>query len=188
METVTINGTKIALIVRGKLNTNHDPDLMAQHADVILPDGSPIGFFGKGDGLSGSSGSIGIGMDGIVYDYNLFQVYRPYYVNLIQAKRYKVKSTVLIITVTHTEALLFKNFWIQIKSNPKGFSLLGDNCSTHASEAFISAGILIRGIPGLDTPNNLFKQIITFRKNAKSYSGYVGFKKKTGGGFDLVID
>jgi hypothetical protein len=52
METVTFNGTKIALIVRGKLNTNRDPDLMAQHADVILPDGSPIGFFGKGDGLS----------------------------------------------------------------------------------------------------------------------------------------
>jgi hypothetical protein len=72
LETVTFDGTKIALIVRGKINTNHEPGLLAQHADAILPDGSPIGFFGEGDGKSGSGASVGLGMEGVVYDYNLF--------------------------------------------------------------------------------------------------------------------
>jgi hypothetical protein len=67
--------------------------------------------------------------------------------------------------------------------------LLGNNCSTHASDAFIAAGITNKGIPGLDTPNNLFKQLVAIRKKAKSYSGHIGFKAKAGGGgFDLVID
>ncbi len=189
METIVFDGTKIGLIVRGKTGVNHDPDLLAQHADVILADGSPMGFFGEGDGTSGSGGSFGLGMNGVVYDNSLFQVHRPYYVDLDEAKKYKVKSTVLIITVTKEEAQLFKSFWVKMQTNPGGFSLVGDNCSTNASDAFISAGISKKGIPGLDTPNNLFKQIITIRKTSKSYSGHIGFKKKaTGSGFDLVID
>ncbi len=189
METIIFDGTKIALIVRGKISVDHEPDLLAQHADVILADGSPFGFFGEGQGTSGSGGSIGLGMDGVVYDHALFQVHRPYYVDLDQAKKYKVKSTILVITVTEAEALLFKNFWVKLKANPGGFRLIGDNCSTHVSESFINAGIVNKGIPGLDTPNNFYKQLTTLRKKAKSYSGHVGFKKKTtGSGFDLVID
>lgn len=77
METIIFDGTKIALIVRGKTGVNHDPDLLAQHADVILADGSPVGFFGQGEGTSGSGGSLGAGMDGVVYDKNLLKVHRP---------------------------------------------------------------------------------------------------------------
>lgn len=189
MQTIIFDGTKIALIVRGKVGVDHEPDLLAQHADAILADGTPIGFFGEGQGTSGSGGSTGLGMDGVVYDYPLFQALRPYYVDVNLAKKYKVKSTVLIITITKTEASLFKKYWTTLKIKPGGFSLVGGNCSTHASEAFIYSGIARRGIPGLDSPNNLYTQLVTLRKKAKSYSGHIGFtKKSTGGGFDLVID
>ncbi len=151
--------------------------------------GTPVGFFGEGQGTSGSGGSFGFGMDGVVYDPPLFQTHRPYYVDLSMAKKYKVKSTVLVITVTKDEALLFKKFWLRLKINPEGFRLVGDNCSTHASEAFINAGITKNVIPGLDTPDNLYKQITALRKDVASYSGHIGFiKKSSGDGFDLVID
>ncbi len=189
LETIVFDGTKVALIVRGKIGVDHEPDLLAQHADVILADGSPVGFFGEGQGTSGSGGSSGFGMDGIVYDHRLFQVHRPYYVDLDYAKKYKTKSTLLIITVTEKEASLFKKFWVRLKINPGGFRLVGDNCSTHASEAFTNAGIAGRSIPGLDTPNRLYKQLNDRHKTARSYSGHIGFiKKATEGGFDLVID
>ncbi len=180
---------KIALIVRGKTGADHEPDMLTQHADVILADGSPIGFFGEGERTSGSGGSAGFGMNGVVYDYPLLKTHRSYYVDLDKAKKYKVKSTVLVMTVTKDQTLLFKNFWIKLKTNPGGFSLLGDNCSTHASEAFNHTGITNKGIPGLDTPDNLYKQLAALRKKAKSYSEHIGFlKKSSGSGFDLVID
>jgi len=189
METVVFDGTKIALIVRGKTGAGHEPDIMAQHADAILSDGSPIGFFGEGDGISGSGGSIGFGMDGVVYDYHLMKAHRPYYVDLDQAKRYGVKSTVLVLKVTSEIGLVFDEFWSKLKLNPGNFSLLGDNCATHGSEAFMKAGIVNRGIPGLDTPDNLYKQLIAVSSKTESYSGHVGFvRKASGGGFDLVID
>lgn len=189
MQTITFDGTKIALIVRGKIGMDHEPGLLDQHADVILSDGTPMGFFGEGQGTSGSGGSSGFGMDGVVYDFPLFQVHRPYYVDLNMAKKYKVKSTVLVITVTKKQALLFKKFWSSLKVNPRGFRLIGDNCSTHASEAFITAGVTKKGIPGLDTPDNLYKQIIALENDTKTYSGHIGFiKKDSGDGFDLVLD
>lgn len=189
METIIFDGSKIALIVRGKVGIGHEPDLLAQHADAVLPDGSPVGFFGEGRGTSGSGAKIGFGMDGVVYEYAQYKVHRPYYVDLDQAKRYKMKSTVLVLTVNENEAILFKNFWVNLKTTPGGFWLIGDNCSTHASDAFIKTGIVNKGIPGLDTPNNLYRQLVAIRKKAKSYSGYIGFQKKTtGDGFDLVVD
>jgi len=189
LETIIVDGTKIALIVRGKTAVDHEPDLLAQHADVILGDGTPIGFFGEGDGISGSGASIGFGMDGIVYDYNLLRVHRPYYIDVGLAKKYKIKSTVLIIPVKSAEAQEFKNYWTRLNKNPGNFTLLGDNCSTHASEAFMHIGATKKGIPGLDTPDNLYKQLSTLRSNSKSYTGYIGFKKKESvNGFDLVIE
>jgi hypothetical protein len=38
---VTFAGDKVGLIVRGKKSPAHEPGVMEQHADVILPDGSP---------------------------------------------------------------------------------------------------------------------------------------------------
>lgn len=78
------DGTRIGLIVRGKFGPAHAPDLMAQHADVILPDGSPIGFFGEGPAYSGgslgsgSSNRSGMNLRGMVYDYELMRINRRY--------------------------------------------------------------------------------------------------------------
>ena len=60
------NQARVRLIVRGELSPSHHPDLMQQHADAILADGSPTGFYGEGN--DNSSNRIGMMMQGIVYD------------------------------------------------------------------------------------------------------------------------
>lgn len=185
---LSFTGTRIALIVRGKQNAAHEPDVDAQHADCILTDGSPVGFFGSGAGWSGVSGRVGMGLDGVVADYSWFIAHRPYYVDLTLAKRYGLISTVLTVDVSATAAAQFAAYWARLRLSPGDFELLGNNCSTHASDAFVSSGILPGGIPGIDTPNNLYKQLVAVKRGlTKSYSGLVGFTKRASGGFDVEV-
>jgi hypothetical protein len=197
MRKLPFDGKTLGLIVRGKYSHQHSPDLMAQHADVILADGSPIGFFGEGDAYSsGASGSrssnkSGLNMKGVVFDYHDMNVHRPYYVDLEMARsKYKVVSTVLLLEVTKQAAALFSDYWAQLKANPKLFNILGYNCSTRASQAFIHAGVARSGIPGLDTPDNLYRQIFAIKGGMVSvYVGYLGFVPKSPGrGFDVFVD
>lgn len=175
------SGTKIALIVRGKNSEQHQPGVLAQHADVILPNGDVRGFFGGGDGFSGTGGSIGFRMTGQVFNHTLFTRRRPAYVNLALARKHNMKSTVLVLSVTSAQAIKFKTFWGKLSDEPGNFSLLGDNCSTHAGEAFKAAGIIDGGIPGLDTPDNLYRFLRKRRDQSVSYSGFLGITKPANG-------
>src|SRR5689334_23254455 len=74
---------QVGLIVRGKQSPDHHPDNLAQHADAILSDGSPIGFYGQGNDQSGNA--IGLRMQGVVYDYADMKIARPWYVNVDSA-------------------------------------------------------------------------------------------------------
>ena len=158
---------------------------MAQHADCILPDGAPIGYFGEGN--DGSLNGVGLNMQGVVYDYDALRVHRPYYIQVEGAVSYRVVSTVLLVNVSRGEAERFSAYWDDLKRSPGTFHLVGANCSTHASESFVAAGIVRGGIPGLDTPDNLYRQIVRTRNGTTSVSGFVGFRPKpSGGGYNLV--
>jgi hypothetical protein len=98
-------------------------------------------------------------MKGLVAYYKDLQKIRPMYVDINLAKKYKVTSTVLLLEVSKPQADLFIKYWQNLKLNPGAFNILGGNCSTHASEAFIAANIVSSGIPGLDTPDNLYYQL-----------------------------
>jgi len=88
--------------------------------------------------------------------------------------------------VTPGQAKAFAQSWNAMKSHPGSFNIIGDNCSTHASKAFIEAGVLPGGIPGLDTPNNLYQQLAsTLPGKTSSISGYLGFIKRSTGGFNI---
>lgn len=120
MLTIPFSGSSIGLIVRGKVNESHEPNVLDQHADCILPNGSPIGFFGdegaaSSGSTSGSANSMGMNMKGLVADYEKMRVIRPYYVEIDKAKKYKQISTVLILPVTATEARLFGIIGLNLK-------------------------------------------------------------------------
>lgn len=204
-----IDSNTVGLIVRGKRNDAHSPGTMEQHADCILPNGEPVGFFGgEGDASSGSSGSsfksslsswqdgpsvslnsTGINMEGMVAYYPELKRIRPYYVDVDLAKRYEVISTVLLIPVDHSQASLFKTFWENLKLNPGAFNILGGNCSTKAAKAFSHAKIISGGIPGLDTPNNLYKHLkAKYQDTQRVLSGYIGAESIGGDRYDLVIE
>jgi len=177
----------IGLIVRGKLSAQHHPGAMAQHADVILADGSPVGFYGEGNG--GNSNSVGLGMQGVVYDHAALRIQRPYYIDVSSAVSNRVVSTVLLVKVTSDQANKFAKSWASMTTDPGNFNILGGNCSTHASASFIDAGLLKRGIPGLDTPDNLYAQLVKElpATSLQSLSGYIGFQVEPGGGFSLAL-
>lgn len=192
---LNLNSNQVGFIVRGKLNEEHSPGLMEQHADCILSSGEPIGYFGgEGAASSGSSSgswnSTGLNMKGFVAGYQKMKQVRPFYVDISLAKKYSVISTVLIIDVGCGKAALFDKFWNDLKRNPGAFYLVGKNCSTTSSRAFVASSILNRGIPGLDTPNNLYRQLRTqLQSNAVSYSGYLGFiKNDRTESFDIEIE
>lgn len=199
----------IGLIVRGKQNDGHSPGKMEQHADCILPGGEHVGFFGgNGDASSGASGSsfasslkswadgpsiswnrTGINMIGMVAYHKDLQRIRPMYVDARLAQKYKVKSTVLLLETTHTQAALFVQYWKDLQLNPGKFNIVGCNCSTHASNAFIAAKVVTGGIPGLDTPNRLYKQLKAKHSGRmRIYSGYIGASHQGGDNYALVVD
>ena len=189
LKSLKFEGASVALIVRGKHSPSHIPDKTAQHADCILPKGTPVGFFGVGGGKSGTGGSKGIGMKGMVFYYDDFVINRPPYVDREVAKASNNVCTVLKLDVTREQALKFYTAWGEMRANAGKFNLLGNNCATHAALAFYNSGLLaVPEIPGLDTPNNLY---LTLRAayGGESLSGFLGFKKKAqGGGFDVEIE
>ncbi|CAL95252.1 hypothetical protein [Azoarcus olearius] len=201
---IVFSGDRVALIVRGKTSHTHDPGLLAQHADCVLSNGAPIGFFGEGNigssgnassGIGGSSrwsanssNSSGVGMTGAVYDFATLSRKRANYVNAATARGTGTVSTVLLVQVSAAEAAAFDKAWADMMASPGMFNIVGWNCATHASQAFIKAGILSAGIPGLDTPDNLYRQLC-FEKAGKLEvaHGYVGFSP-FGGGYMMTVD
>lgn len=197
-------GDKVGLVVRGKSSHEDDPSVFNQHADCILSNGAPVGFFGAGNtgssggGSSGSGGtsrssagssnSSGMAMTGVVYDATSLARHRANYVDLGVAQATKTVSAVLLVQVSTAEATAFDQAWADMTASPGSFHLLGWNCSTHASQAFRKSGILSGGIPGLDTPNNLYKQLC-FEKRGKVslICGYVGFSKG-GAGWIMMVE
>src|SRR3954465_15474811 len=92
--------TKIGLIVRGMTGPHADPGMLDQHADCVLSDGAPVGFYGQGPPRSGGNASgvsniFGLNLNGAVYDYHAMFVRRRYYVDLATAKGQAVLSTML---------------------------------------------------------------------------------------------
>lgn len=193
MERIEIKHNVIALIIRGKKSAEHNPGINS-HADCILPGGEPLGYFSaqgtqSGGDSSGSWHSVGLNQQGQVIDYSIMKRALKAYTNPEIAHSKKLYSTILLIEIDAIEAISFKNYWSNLKTKPDGFRLLGNNCSTHASKAFIKAKILRRGIPGLDTPNNLYKQLLELKdRRMISYSGFVGHcPSRTPGNTDLLI-
>lgn len=193
---IVFAGDRVALIVRGKQNAGHAPGKMEQHADCVKSDGSPVGYFGAEPGRANASGgqsgylssAVLVGIGGAVYDMNAFNIHRPYYVDASVARAYKALSTVLTVTVSSGEAKKFDEYWASLAKDPGTFSLLGRNCSTRASGAFAHSGILSGGIPGLDTPDNLYQQLVAERADrCASYSGYVGFQM-AGNGMSVIVE
>jgi hypothetical protein len=178
--TLPFNGEgKIGYVVRYKGGHNEDPLENGGHSDCILTRGAPVGYFGGGI----------VNAVGKVFTYSNFQAARPHYVNLPDARAEPCKSTILVMDVGKQRAELFQRAWISMRAKTDGFTILGNNCSTHASRACFEAGVIRSPeISNFDTPNNLYQQII--RDNLvpwRSYSGYLDFTPTSDGTDEMML-
>lgn len=128
-------------------------------------------------------------MIGMVAYHDDLKRIRPMYVDVRLAQKYKVKSTVLLLETTKSQGALFVQYWKNLHLNPGRFNIVGRNCSTHASNAFVAAKIVTSGIPGLDTPNGLYKQLkAKYSGRMRVYSGYIGANHNGGDKYALVVE
>jgi len=175
------------LIVRGMWSKNHEPGLMEQHADVVIPDAEgrmkTRGYFGDQPGATGSSAgsraSIGMGIAGISADMDWFLDPENKHiasVDLELAKLVDLKSSLILIKVTWAQAADLDRYWEDLKEDPGTFYILGKNCSTAAAAGFEKAD-LSKEIVGLDTPDNLFQQLRKRYHDAFMISGYYGYTR-----------
>ena len=173
------DNSKIAYVVRYKKNHTADAEEGGGHSDCILPGGAPVGYFGGGL----------VRADGAVFGFSNFAAQRPHYVHMNDARANRCISTVLVMDVGRDRAELFRRAWISMRSKTDGFTILGNNCSTHASRACHAAGVTRSSeIQGVDTPTNLYAQIIKDGMVPwRSYSGYLGFVPTQSGYDELML-
>jgi hypothetical protein len=172
-------GSKVGYVVRYKdSHAASPPD--EGHSDCVLPTGAPVGYFGTG----------AVNATGVVYGYSRFAAARPEYVNMADAKAKPCKSTLLVMNVGHVRAEAFRKSWLSMRAKTDGFTIIGNNCSTHASRAVFAAGATTSAeISGTDTPNNLYEQIVKASLVPwRSYSGYLAFNPISSGGDELMLD
>lgn len=92
------------------------------------------------------------------------------------AKEWDWADTICELQVTAEQAAAFDKYWEDLAKDPGTFSYVGDNCSTHAAEAFEAAGIVEHGIPGLDTPDGLYRMLKErYGEEFVCESGYIDF-------------
>lgn len=192
MPTLNLSGgSYVGLIVRYKTSHTHHPKYIDQHADCILPSGGPVGFFGGGAGASGSRSAPSMAvstLEGQVYTYDDYMDLRPEYADLNTARDQNAVSTVLMIRVNMEQAHKFARYWENLRQSPGGYRFVGNNCATHACDAFKAARVLNRDIPWLDTPDNLYQQLYDYYHHmVVPRSGYVGFVRR-GRHFDVVVE
>lgn len=174
-----IGGSKIGYVVRYKpSHTESPPD--GGHSDCILPTGAPVGYFGSGV----------VGARGVVFAYSHFRASRPAYVNMTDARSTPCLSTILVMDVGPARARAFRDAWLAMRAKTDGFTIMGNNCATHASRACYAAGIIRTAeVSGVDTPNNLYEQIVDDGLVGwRSYSGYLGFAPLASGTDELLLD
>ena len=173
------SGDKIAYIVRYKKSHTADAEDGGGHSDCILAGGAPVGYFGNG----------AVRAEGYVCAYSRFLAERPHYVNMSDAKANPCVSTVLVMDVGRQKADLFRKSWLSMRARTDGFTIMGNNCSTHASRACYAAGVTRSPeISGVDTPTNLYNQIISAGLVPwRSFTGYLAFKPIQSGGDELML-
>lgn len=113
------------------------PGLLAQHADCILLNGAPGGFYGgvnagsSGGGSSGSgatsrkraatSNSSGFGMTGVVFDADAMALNRANCIDRDIAKVTGRVSTLLLVHVSAAEAAALDKAWADLSGDPDLF-------------------------------------------------------------------
>lgn len=178
---------RVALIVRGKSGLHHRPGLLEQHADCVLSNGEPVGFFGDGPvrsggsmrSASGSSLRIGLNMSGqVVFYQGFYEMGSDDYVDINEARMVGIPATMAVLDVTLDQAEKFDHFWRNLSKNPGVFNLIGKNCSNQAANAFVHAGILKTGGGLRSTPNGLLHRLVDLPGlSSQVFVGFFGFSK-----------
>ena len=153
----------------GGVRTNDNPLGNSGHIDMAIHGIGMFGFYGYGPGTSGNE--VGMGFHGYWnYSYHRFAFGKVPRANYIDG-RAGLLSTICVVMVCPRQVREMAQKLHQLERHPGKFDIVGNNCSTHACDVLGAGGILRRGIPGLDTPQNLEDALVR-RYKAKCFNGY----------------
>ena len=81
------------------------------------------------------------------------------------------------------------NSAFSINAGSEWSEIASDFSLSTAASAFIAAGVVNKTIPWMDTPDNLYQQLVDDLPAGRvvSYTGYIGFKPNPLGGYDMEM-
>jgi hypothetical protein len=172
------------------INRNYDNGI--GHTDLAIPGVGLIGFYGVG-----GTGGSGLGMTGNLNmtfaDWTSGSTERNSYVNGppnssdINGEVFpSQKSTICEIKVCPRDVESMNIVAEEMYVNPGTFSIVGNNCATHAAQILNAGGVTSGNILGLDTPTGLQSELIN-NYSANCYSGYTSLDA-TGTVVTITVD
>lgn len=182
----------IGLLCRKQFHPDPYAPRIYRHIDTLLADGSIVTFHrlypAKGVGFW----NLFFPVEGKIARYDWLWKERRHYVDIEEAKKYvRNGKHVPAVTdwyrfnVTPQQAEALRRAWEKVEARSPTFRLFGRNCATFAGECLMEAGILRpgrfqRGVPGIDRPENLLRQLQKQygTENITVVRGYFGYDKE----------
>ncbi len=159
-----------------------NPDRVYRHIMVLLPGDRIIGYNVR-PGEIGAFRYIFMNSKGVVRELPRLKEIRRHYIDADYAQKvtYKGRENLHMVTVwvklkvTPEQAQRLTECWEELKENTPPFRLWGNNCASRAAECFVKAGILPWGLPGVDRPASVLKEVMRHYPDTTTEEGYFGF-------------
>lgn len=155
---------EIGLLLRRQYCANPRRRRMFRHIDTLLADGSIVGF--NTAGPCNALIRAFVGTDGAVRRNDWMVGDQAHNADIEAARNFHFEGVLMPfvtlwvrIPVTPRQADALAEAWVEMEKDPPFFRLLNRNCATRAAQALVQAGIIPRGIPSIETPGNLMREM-----------------------------
>jgi hypothetical protein len=153
------------------------------HADAILPNGVPVGYYAR----TRRDRRLAILAPGMVRDHRSLLRDRPEYMLADDARARRCPTTFCLVDVGPRAALRFARIWDELTERPPYFVAVGGNCAQVIARALVEVGAMPRRWPPPGSPDALFRALHRARPDARIATGFAEFVPE-GDGYVIRLD
>jgi hypothetical protein len=181
--TLTIGPDEIGIACRYKAGPGVRSTDEGGHADAILPNGVPIGYYAR----TKRDRRLAIIAPGMVKRGEALRAHRPEYMDAAGAHARRCPTTFAIIPVGAARAAAFAREWERLAAQPPHFFAIGGNCAQVIHGALVRAGALPRRLLAPGSPDALFRAVHRAHPEARIASGFASFVADAAGGYRIEL-